>query len=99
MTTWQRVVLFFLLRLGDLVTTYLAMSKYDGWETIEAVPFNAWLIGELSYVVFALVNLVISAALLFVVLHFNKRYGYLYPLVTGIIGLVVLWNSAIYLFI
>lgn len=64
---------FFMLRVLDNLTTYLAMSKYGGWENIEGNPVNAMLIHLVGFPIFPILNIVISLVAFYVLYLASKR--------------------------
>ncbi len=91
----MRFLIFMILRLADLISTYLNMAKYDGWASIELIPWNAWLIEHIGFFPFAVVNLILSFMIMLVILRNNVLYWGLMM----IMFVVVIMNFLIYFFI
>lgn len=91
----MKTILFFSIRILDLISTYLVMSKYGAWEQVEANPISGYLIKNLGYGWFIPVNLLISLLVLMVCLRIKYVYWVIVPLMT----LVVIINFATYIFI
>ena len=94
----KKLILFFTIRVLDLLTTKLAMAKYGyGW-TSEGNPFYSYLIKNNSYLAVIAINLFISTItyLIFTRIRFLRKW---LKVVIGGMGLVVIWNFVIYVLI
>ena len=84
-----------MLRFADLLTSYLCMKKYGGWEEIEVNPFSSWLIHSLGFTGFMAVNLFFSLLVFYLII--KKRYMYYFMVL--IMVFVVLVNSFVFFMI
>ena len=86
-----------MIRLFDILSTYLCMNKYQGWEYIEGIPFSASLI-KLGYFNFVVINLLIS---LFIYWLLNKWYlgKFILQIFIMLNTLVVISNFICFIFI
>jgi hypothetical protein len=88
---------FLLIRILDLLSTYLCMQKYGGWESIEAAPVSRMLIGAFSYPLFVIFNLTLSLMLAMVIIKLNRAY--ILKIFMGINSAVVISNVLIFILI
>lgn len=65
--------IFIILRVLDNLTTYLAMSKYGGWDKIEGNPMNAVLIQLVGFPIFPILNILISLGAFYVLWRVSKN--------------------------